>query len=167
MRKLPEVEEARRVLAEGMSWSIWGWLFEKRRVRTIADAGTAALDALEKEVKAGWSDDLKKAYREVEAQAAAERNPRARRQYEKAAEEASGIDPDIKLTVRRVKELDDRAREARLNAEAAFEEAERHLSGSRAREAAEMAINAYGEREKAIRRAEAAARLKLSAESER
>jgi excinuclease UvrABC nuclease subunit len=52
MQKLLAVEEARRVLTEGKDWSIWRWLLEKRRVRTAADAGTAALDDLEKKMRA-------------------------------------------------------------------------------------------------------------------
>ncbi len=158
MRKLIAVEEARRALNEGKEWSIWRWLFEKKRVRTIADAGTAALDELEKEVKAGWSDDLKKAYREAEAKAAADHNARARRQYEKAKEDARHVDPALKLAAQRVKEADDIATQARMDAEATFDLAERRLSGSMAREGAEKAIYAYDVREKAIRKAEAANR---------
>jgi hypothetical protein len=46
---------------------------------------------------------LKKAYRELEAQASLERNPRAKAHYQKAKEEAKNVDPQIKLAVRRVK----------------------------------------------------------------
>lgn len=160
MRKLVAVEEARRVLNEGKEWSIWTWLFEKKRVRTTADAGTAALDALEKEVKGGWSDDLKKAYREVQAEAALQQNPRAKRQYEKARDEAADVDPAVKAAARKTKEADDIATQARLHAEEVFAEAERRLSGGMAREGAEAALEAYDLREKAIRRAEAACRVK-------
>lgn len=152
MRKLIAVEQARRVLNEGKEWSIWRWLFEKKRVRTIADAGTAALDELEKEVKAGWSDDLKKAYRELQAAAG--------RRREKAKEDAKNVDPALKLAAQRVKEADDIAYQARMDAEATFDLAEKRLSGSMAREGAEKAIHAYDVREKAIRKAEAANRLK-------
>ncbi len=158
MQKLIAVEEARRVMNEGKEWSIWQWLFRKSKVRTTADAGTAALDEAEKKAKAGWSDDLMKAYRELEAQAAAERNARSKPRYEKAKEEAKDVAPEVKLAVQRVKEADDIAYKARMDAEAAFVEAERHMSGSMAREAAQKAIEAYNLREKAIRRAEAAGR---------
>jgi len=165
MHKLVAVEEARRILNIGKGWSIWVWLFEKKRVRTAADAGTAALDDVEKQVKAGWCDDLKKAYREAEAEVAAESNPRAKRQLEKARAEAQGVDPAFKQAARRVKEADDIATAARLHAEAVFEEAERRLSGSMAREGAEAALEAYDVREKAIRRAEAASRVKAGVTS--
>jgi IS30 family transposase len=159
MRKLVAVEQARKALNEGKEWSIWRWLFEKKRVRTIADAGTAALDELEREVKAGWHDDLWHAYRELEARAASEQDPKAKRQYEKAKEKAKDVAPAVKLAIRKVKEADDIATDARLDAEAAFAEAERRLSGGLAREGAQKAIDAYDVREKAIRKAEAAGRL--------
>jgi hypothetical protein len=159
MHKLIAVEEARRILTTGKEWSIWRWLLEKRKVRTAADAGTAALDDLEKKVKAGWSPELKKAYRELPAEAAVNGNGRARRQHEKAREEAG--DPALRLAARKVKEADDIAYKVRMDAEALFAEAERRLSGSLAREAAEKALQAYDLREKAIRRAEAACRVTL------
>ena len=37
MHKLPAVEDARAVMTEGINWSAWRWLIEKRRVREIAD----------------------------------------------------------------------------------------------------------------------------------
>jgi len=166
MRKLVAVEEARKVLNEGKGWSIWTWLFEKSRVRTTADAGTAALDALEQEVKALWSDDLRKAYREAEAEAAAQQNPKAKRQYEKARAEAADVDPALKSAAHRVKEADDIATQARLHAEDVFAEAEKRMSGSMAREGAEAALEAYDLREKAIRRAEAACRAKAGVGSQ-
>lgn len=158
MQKLVEVEEARRYFRGGKDWSIWHWLLEKSRARKTADTATAALDEAEKKVKAGWSDELKKAYRELEALAAADGNPRARRQYEKAREEAANIDAAVKLTVQRVKEADDIAYDARMAAEDTFADAEKRLSGALSREGAEKALLAYDLREKAIRRAEAAMR---------
>lgn len=159
MQKLVEVEEAKRVLNEGKEWSIWGWLFEKKRVRKIADAATAAHYELEKKVKAGWSDDLKKAYREAEALAALDHNPKSRRPYEKAKQDAENVDPALKSAAARVKEADDLYEAARLDAEATFDAAEKRMSGSLAREGAEKAIFAYELHEKAIRKAEAAARV--------
>ncbi len=155
MQKLIAVEEARRVLTEGKEWSIWRWLLEKRRVRTTADAGTAALDDLEKKVKSGWSPDLKKAYRELLAAASVNGNSRAGH----TKEAVNGADA-LKAAVRKVKEADDQAFKARVDAEALFAEAEKRLSGSLAREAAQKALEAYDLREKAIRRAEVAGRGK-------
>jgi hypothetical protein len=160
MQKLILVEEAKKLLNEGKDWSIWRWLIEKKRVRTAADAATAAHFEVERKVKAEWSDDLKKAYRELEMQAAGGRSGKTKHQYEKAKEDAKDVDPAIKLAVQRVKEADDIYEEARVDAEATFDEAEKRLSGSLAREAAGKAIMAYDLHEKAIRKAEAANRPK-------
>ena len=84
----------------------------------------------------------------------------AKRRYEKARKEAENVDPKVKLAVARVKEADDEAYRARMNAEQMFDEAEKRLSASMAREASQVAIDAYDLREKAIRKAEAAARPK-------
>jgi len=94
----------------------------------------------------------------LEAQASLERNARAKPQYQKAKEEAKHVDPQIKLVVRRVKEADDDAENARVDAEATFDEAERRMSASMAREGAQKAIDSWELREKAIRKAEALAR---------
>jgi len=122
---------------EAQDWSIWRWLMEKSRVRNAADKGTAALDELEKNVKAGWPKELKAAY--------------------KAASRDS--EDHLAILARRVKDADDRAYRARMDAEETFDEAERRLSAGLAREGARKAILAYELREKAIRRAEAAGRL--------
>ena len=154
MQKLIPVEEAKVLMNEAKDWGVWRWLREKKRVREAADKAVDALGDLEKKVKASWSDDLKKAYRELEAQAAFESNPRAKRQYEKAREEARNVDSEIKLAVRRVKEADDQASNARMDAEQTFDEAERRMSASMARQGAEKAIDSWELREKAIRKAE-------------
>jgi hypothetical protein len=158
MHKLLAVEEARRLFNEAKDWSIWRWLLEKKRVRTTADAATAALDEADKKVKAGWSDELKKAYRELEAEAAIDGDRRAKRQYEKAREEAKDIDEAIKVLARKVREADEKAEQVRLQAEDTFALADRRVSSSLAREGAGKALLTYDLREKAIRRAEAAAR---------
>ena len=59
-----------------------------------------------------------------------------------------------------MKEADDRAYEARMDAEDIFAEAERKLSSGLARNGTVRALESYDLREKAIRRAEAAARGK-------
>jgi len=160
MQKLIPVEEAKALMNEAKDWGVWRWLREKGRVRAAADTAVEALSDLEKKVKASWSDDLKKAYDELDAQAALERNPRAKQRYAKTKEEAENVDPQIKLAVRRVKEADDEAENARIDAEEAFDEAERRLSASMAREGAQKAIASWELREKAIRKAEALARRK-------
>ena len=158
MRKLIPVEEAKALMNEAKDWGVWRWLTEKRRVRAAANAAVEALSDLEKKVKASWSDDLKRAYRELQAEASLERNPRAKQQYQKAKEEAKNVDPQIKLAVRRVKQADDEAENARVDAEATFDEAERRMSASMARDGAHKAIDSWELREKAIRKAEALAR---------
>ena len=160
MQKLSEVEEAKALMIVAWEWSVWRWLMEKGKVRAAADRAVDALGALEKSVKAAWDDDLKRAYRELEAQTAFARNPRAKRQYEKAIEEAKSVDAKTKLAVQRVKEADDEATEARLDAESTFDEAERQLSAALARAGAQKAIDSWNLREKAIRRAEALTRRK-------
>jgi len=160
MHKLPEVEEARALMNVAKDWGVWRWLLEKSRVRAAADRAVEALGAAEKKVKAAWEDDLKKAYRELEAQAAFASNPKAKRQYERAKQEAKDVDPEVKRAVERVKEADDEAENARLDAEETFDEAERQMSASMARQGAEKAIDSWDRREKAIRKAEALARRK-------
>lgn len=157
MHKLIAVEEATDLMNEAKEWSVWHWLLEKGRVRAAADRAVDALGGAEKKVKASSPDDLKKAYDELEAQAAFERNARAKHRYEKAKEEARDVDPEIKLAVKRVKKADDEAENARLDAEATFDEAERQLSASLAREGAQKAIDSWELRLKAIRKAEALA----------
>jgi len=160
MQKLAEVEEAKELMNKATEWSVWRWLTEKRRVRAAADRAVDALNEQEKKVKAAWDGVYHKAYRELEAEAAFEGNPRAKRQYEKAKHEASQIDDKTKFAVRRVKEADDEAESARLDAEQTFDEAERKLSASMAREGARKAIESWDLREKAIRKAEALSRKK-------
>jgi len=158
MHKLIPVEEATDLMNEAKDWSVWHWLLEKSRVRAAADKAVDALAEAEQKVKASWGDDLKKAYREVEAEAALGENPKARARYDKAKQEAKNVDPQAKEAVRKVKEADDEAEAARLDAEATFDEAERRMSASMAREGAQKAIDSWALRMKAIRKAEAVGR---------
>jgi hypothetical protein len=158
MRKLIAVEEATALMSQAKDWSVWHWLLEKGSVRAAADRAVDALRDAEQEAKASWDDDLKKAYRELEAQQAQENDRRASRRYEKAKEDAKNVDPQIKQAVQKVKEADDAAENARLDAEDTFAEAERQLSASGARLGAEKAIRSWELRMKAIRKAEALGR---------
>jgi len=137
MRKLPAVEEAKALMTEAQDWSVWHWLTDKRRVRATADRATEALGELEKKVKAGWSDQLRKAAG----------NGRLR-----------SLDPELKAELQQLKETEEAAEASRLAAEATFDEAERRLSASMAREGAQKAITSWQLREKAIRKAEAVGR---------
>jgi hypothetical protein len=160
MQKLIPVEEAKALMKEAIDWSLWGWLTEKRKLRTTADRAWEALDELEKKVKGAWSDDLKAAWREVEARAAAGGNARARRQYEKAQEEARDVAPEIKLAAERLKEAEIEADAAHVKAEETFDEADRRMSTSMACEGTRQAIDAWEMREKVIRKAESLGRRK-------
>ena len=137
MQKLIPVEEAKALMREAADWSVWGWLTEKRKLRGSADAAWEALEELERQVKERWSDDLKRAYR---------------------GKNSNHLDPELKLALERMKEADAEWRKARETAEATFDEAERRMSTSMAREGTELAINAWELTERAIRRAEALAR---------
>ncbi|HUI77477.1 MAG TPA: hypothetical protein VLY24_06160 [Bryobacteraceae bacterium] len=140
MHKLPPVEQAKELMSEAQDWGVWRWLLDKGKVRAAADEANDSLAEAEKQVKAAWSEELRKAYRG---------NGRMR-----------DLDPEWKLALEKVREADEAAETAHLDAEATFAEAERRLSTSMAREGAQKAIASWELREKAIRRAEALARKK-------
>lgn len=151
MRKLPEVEQAKALMTEAMDWSVMRWLWEKKSVREAADLANAALDQLNKKIKARWSDELKAAYREL---AAASGNSGGRRRQNNP-KPTQAADPQIQLLAEKVKRADDAAHRARMDAEETFDEAERQLSTSMAREGCQKAIDSWRLHEKAIRQAEA------------
>ena len=146
VRKLPEVEEAKSLMMEATDWSVFRWLFEKRRVRETADRANAALDKLNEAVKARWSGDVKAAYKELTAK-------KGDSAYRRPAEAAS-LDPEVRIFVKKVKEADDAAYRARMDAEDTFDEAERQLNTDLAREGCQKAIQSWELHEKAIRKAE-------------
>lgn len=140
MRKLREVEEAKALMNEAMAWSVVKWLREKKRVRKIADQANAALDELDQSVKASWSHELQTAYREL---------------TQKPNSQKSAANADIRQFAQQIKEADDKAYQARMDAERTFDEAERLLSTRLAREGCQKAIRSWELHENAIRRAEA------------
>ena len=158
MRKLEAVEAAKALLNEAKEWSTWRWLMEKKRVRTAADLAWEALEEVEKGVKASWSDDLRKAYRELQAAANCNGKPATTQLYEKARQEAKDVDPELKAFAERLWKQDDEAFQLRMTAEDTFDQAERRMSIPLAKQGSEQAIEAYELREKFIRKAEAAAR---------
>jgi hypothetical protein len=80
MRKLPVVEQAKALMNEAAAWSVMRWLREKKRVRQVADQANAALDELDRTVKARWSHEVSTAYQElVQSTGAAKNEPRPRR----------------------------------------------------------------------------------------
>jgi hypothetical protein len=142
MHKLVPVEDAKTLFNEAKDWSVWRWLIEKKRARATADAAWEALEACEEKVKAGWSEDWQQAYG----------HPKSKRY--------AALDPEVKAALERLHGDDEEARQARDAAEAQFDEADRRMSSSMACEGAQMALDAWGMREKVIRRAEALARRK-------
>jgi hypothetical protein len=154
VRKLPEVEEAKALMTEAMDWSVMRWLWEKSMVRETADLANAALDRLDKKVKTQWTEELKAAYRELEV---ASRNSKSRRGPSNAQKSKSAVDGELKLLAEKMKQADDAAYRARMDAEETFDEAERQLSTSMACEGCQKAIDSWRLHEKAIRLSEALA----------
>jgi len=151
MRKLSEVEEAKKLMADAMDWSVLKWLWEKRTVRETADKANAALDMLEQKVKASWRDELKAAYKELQMQTRAAKKGRDKTD----SQQRRAIDPKNRRFLNKVKQADDKAYRAHMDAENTFDEAERLLSTSLAREGCQKAIESWNFHEKAIRLAEA------------
>jgi erythromycin esterase-like protein len=149
MAKLPEVETAKALMTEASAWSVMKWLREKKRVRKMADKANAALDELDRKVKANWSVEVASAYKEL-SQKAGSGSPAKR----SSAEGSQTTNSKIKQFAQQVKEADDQALQARMDAEHTFDEAERLLSTSMAREGCRRAILSWDLHEKAIRRAE-------------
>jgi len=145
MRKLREVEEAKALMTEAMEWSVFTWLFQKSLVRQTADDANDALDKYNKSVKAHWSSELKAAYKSLCGKNGA------------AAKAAAygDISEETRDHVRKVKEADEAAHQARMTAEDTFDEAERRMNTALAREGCQQAIHSWELHEKAIRRAEA------------
>ncbi len=148
MRKLEEVQEAKALMQEAIEWSVMKWMFEKARVREIADRANDALDRLERNVKAHWNDQSKAASRELSGKSA---DPTRRADKGRP----SSVNAETRLLLEKVKQADDAARRARTDAENTFDEAERKLSISLAREGCQKAVHSWELKEKAIRKAEA------------
>lgn len=153
MRKLPEVEEARSIMKQGIEWGVWKWLTEKKRVRQTADKATEALDSTELKVKQGWPEELKQAY-----DALVDEEFSSAKKGKKTG--FDGIDPAILNLARDVKSAFDEKETCRLAAEDTFEDAERKLSTEGARQGARKALETYDLHESAIRKAEAASKHK-------
>jgi hypothetical protein len=149
MEKIPEVEAAKTLMNEAVVWSVMKWLREKKRVRKTADQANAALDQLNRAVKDRWPDRVRVAYASLLTQGSG--NATISSQPTPAP---PLIDPQSRLSAKKVKEADDAAYRARMDAEETFDQAERQLSTSLAREGCRKAIQSWELHEKAIRRAE-------------
>jgi hypothetical protein len=146
MNKLAAVKNAKAVMTEAMDWSAFKWLWEKSNVRQTADDANAALDRLNKKAKSQWGEELKAAYRQMLA------NGGKRHQEQTSSSQA---DPQILQALKAIREMDDKAHAARMDAEAIFDEAERRMSTDLARDGCRKAIRSWELHEKAIRAAEA------------
>lgn len=150
MDKIPAVEAAKALMSEAVAWSVMKWLREKKTVRRAADQANAALDQMEQSIKNRWPEAITGAYKAFFAEAAAK--GAARGQPKPAT---ANIDPHATLIARKVKEADDDARRARIDAEETFDAAEKQLSTALAREGCRKAIHSWELHEKAIRKAAA------------
>lgn len=150
MEKIPEVETAKALMTEAVSWSVMKWLREKKRVRKAADQANAALDQLNQAIKDRWPDSVKAAYESLVSQGAGSANARS---PQTALSTVS--DPQLRLSAKKVKEADDAAHRTRMDAEETFDEAEKQLSTRLAREGCRKAILSWELHEQAIRRSEA------------
>lgn len=139
MRKLPEVEEAKALMSAAMDWSVFTWLWEKKSVRETADRANSVLDRLNKKIKASWSEELKAAYHEA-VRASDVRGRKA----QSSSPGSEAIDPEVRVLVRKVRDADDEAHRARMDAEATFDEADRQMNLSLAREGCGKAIRSLG-----------------------
>jgi hypothetical protein len=149
MKKIPEVLDAKALMTEAQEWGIWRWLTEKRKVRLAADACNDALKRAEHNVIASWPEEMRAAYEELSFPTKGGKHHRKK------------IDPEVLESVRLVKEALEEAERVRLDAEDIFDRADRALSTSMAKDGTARAIEAWQMREKAIRKAESAARIKV------
>jgi len=152
MRKLPEVQEAKDLMIQAMDWSSFKWLFEKSRVRQTADRANAALDRMNRSVKAQWSDEIKATHKRLCA-----KTPAALRRLEKDPPQQECTNPETVLLLEKIIEADHAAHRVRMDAEDTFDRAEKLMSTDLAREGCQKAIHSWELHEKAIRKAEAIA----------
>jgi hypothetical protein len=122
MEKLPEVATARALMTEAMAWSVMKWLREKKRVRKTADQANAALDQLSARTRQRWPDPIRNAYELLVASAAGTATA------QELQKPRPVIAADATLMAKSMKESDDEALRARMDAEAAFDLAEKQLS---------------------------------------
>jgi len=147
MNKFAEIEDAKALMTEALSWSVIKWLAEKKRVRKTADKANNLLWTMQKELRKFWSDELISAY---EALAARTGNAGAR-------QDATALDPEIRRLAKAVKQADDEAYAAHLDAEETFDKADKILSTAKAREGCRKAILSWELYEKALLKSEACA----------
>jgi hypothetical protein len=146
MSNLKEVEDAKALMNEAVNWSVMRWLAEKKKVRKAADLANAALDALDKQLKDRWSDELKTAYNQLPQTPGIPEPSNSQPQGKKK----TVIDPAMTLLAKSIKQTDEAAWAAHMDAEDTFDRAEKRLSTSMAREGTRKAITSWELHEKAI-----------------
>ena len=150
MEKLEAVENARKLMLEAREWPVWTWLSEKSRLRDAAKQADGAFDELEKKIKQSWSEELKRAYRELE-----DADPD--HEHSEELDRSIEISPEIRALAKEIKVAHDAANQARVRAEDTFAVAESRLNISMALDGTAQAIESWELKEKAIQKAEAAA----------
>ncbi|MGZ7099374.1 MAG: hypothetical protein ACXVJ8_12925 [Candidatus Angelobacter sp.] len=148
MKKLPEVETAKQLMNEAMRWSVLTWLREKKRVRKTADQANAALDRVSEELRQRWSDDIRSAYHALSTN-----NPGVKPKGLPGQKTAMKDSREF-VIARKLKAADDEAYRARMAAEETFDDADKRLSTSLAREGCQRAIQSWELHEKAISESE-------------
>lgn len=146
MEKLSEVETAKALMSEAITWSVVKWLREKKRVRKTADIANTSLDHLRATIQNNWPDRIRAAYDSLGKRTNG--SPR------------NGIDAEAKTLVKQIKDVDEQAARARSDAEETFDKAEKRLSTSLARAGCRKAIQSWELHEKAIHQAESVIRTK-------
>lgn len=149
MKKFDEVEQAKALMTEGLSWSVMKWIAEKKRVRKAADKANNLLWTTQKTLREFWSDELIAAY---DALAGADGNSGRQR----PKQDGAAIDLEIKRLAHALKKADDEAYAAHLDAEETFDKADKWLSTAKAREGCRKAILSWELYEKAILKSELA-----------
>ena len=143
MQTLPEVQTAKLLMNEAVNWSVMKWMREKKRVRQTADEANAALDRKRQSLGELWNDDVKAAYDALANGHGDRKN-------------SPKVNGDVNRLAGQIKQADDEARRARVEAEDTFNKAEKQLSTSLAREGCRRAIHSWELHEQAIRVAEKA-----------
>ena len=147
MEKIPSVETAKSLMTEALTWSVMKWLREKKTVRKIADQANAALDQLNRAVKDRWPEEIRAAYEAL-------LKPPGKSPPQRNGSDLPSGNGQALVTAKKVKEADDEAHDARMEAEQTFDTAEKQLSTALAREGCRKAIRSWELHEKAIRKAE-------------
>ncbi len=140
-------------MTEAMEWSVMKWLREKKRVRRTADEANAVLDHLSADLKLHWPDRLKAASDTLGTDAGV-LNFHALPDAQK--KKLPVTDAESLATARKIRDADEEAFRARMDAERTFDDAEKQLSTRLAREGCLKAIRSWELKEKAIRKSEEA-----------